>query len=667
MKSSHMLVCCMVLLTTMAWAGANDVKVTNGIFVRQTPIYSGETNNFDFYVDLTNKASSTTIYDDVCVAVHKTNGDWIQDLKCLGRKAFSTGQTVRIGEGEQYTLTSSIVAGNYQIRVNLQYAGAWQLASLGSGGLNNPGGFTVVNRPYTYSWYSDAWSSCSVTCGTGQQARASYCKRNDGVQVADSYCSGAGTKPATSQSCTVSCVCTSFTYSDWGTCGSGTQIRTVLSSSPSGCTGGNPVTSQTCIVAPSCDSAHHSLCTTSASCSSANGYWYGGVCNDTSQTLVPTCTLSANPSGINQGEGSTLTWSTQNSPTTASISGLGTVSANSGSITVYPGSTTAYTLTVLNSAGNNTCNATVTVNSATLPPIPTLPTEFIVTASAGSNGSVQCTSPVTSGDSTTCTVTPATGYQIASVTGCGGTLTGTIFTTGTITGACTVSASFSAATTAPGAPINVSATVGNTQATVSFTAPTSNGGNAITGYTVTSSPGNKTASGTASPITVTGLTNGTAYTFTVTATNAAGAGPTSATSASVTPTNTTACGARHWTQLPGGTSPTVMHLAGNLTINGRAANSCDEIAAYDSTGTLVGYFYVQNNGQYGDMVIYGDSSATTTIDEGATSGEKLTVRVWDGAAQQEYSTPSVLQMTPQQNVSGYVNYQGGRSPLPLAA
>ena len=63
----------------------------------------------------------------------------------------------------------------------------------------------------------------------------------------------------------------------------------------------------------------------------------------------------------------------------------------------------------------------------------------------------------------------------------------------------------------------------------------SDGGSALTGYTVTSNPGSITASGSASPITVTGLTNGTAYTFTVTAKNASGTGPASLASNSVTP------------------------------------------------------------------------------------------------------------------------------------
>ena len=88
---------------------------------------------------------------------------------------------------------------------------------------------------------------------------------------------------------------------------------------------------------------------------------------------------------------------------------------------------------------------------------------------------------------------------------------------------------------APGAPTGPSATAGDAQASVSFSAPTDTGGSPITGYTVTSNPGNKTGAGTGSPIVVTGLTNGTPYTFTVVAANIAGPGPASAPSNSVTP------------------------------------------------------------------------------------------------------------------------------------
>src|ERR1700722_12713371 len=89
--------------------------------------------------------------------------------------------------------------------------------------------------------------------------------------------------------------------------------------------------------------------------------------------------------------------------------------------------------------------------------------------------------------------------------------------------------------TPPGAPTIGTATAGNGQATVSFTAPTSTGGSAITSYKATC--GSQSVSGTASPITVTGLSNGTSYTCTVTASNAQGVSAPSAASNSVTPSS----------------------------------------------------------------------------------------------------------------------------------
>jgi len=90
----------------------------------------------------------------------------------------------------------------------------------------------------------------------------------------------------------------------------------------------------------------------------------------------------------------------------------------------------------------------------------------------------------------------------------------------------------------PSAPSIGLATRGNGQASVSFSAPSNDGGSAITSYTVTASPGGFTASAASSPITVTGLTNGTAYTFTVKAANINGVGAVSAASNSVTPATT---------------------------------------------------------------------------------------------------------------------------------
>ena len=88
----------------------------------------------------------------------------------------------------------------------------------------------------------------------------------------------------------------------------------------------------------------------------------------------------------------------------------------------------------------------------------------------------------------------------------------------------------------PSAPLSVTGTPGNTQVSVSWTAPTSSGNaGAITGYTVTASPGGATCTTAGLTCNVTGLSNGTAYTFTVKAANPSGQGTASAASASVTP------------------------------------------------------------------------------------------------------------------------------------
>jgi len=100
------------------------------------------------------------------------------------------------------------------------------------------------------------------------------------------------------------------------------------------------------------------------------------------------------------------------------------------------------------------------------------------------------------------------------------------------------SSSTSGGTTVAGAPTGVTVVAGDSEATVSWTAPASNGGASILSYTVLASPGGATATtsdGTTLSITVTGLTNGTPYTFTVKATNSVGGSAASSASSATVP------------------------------------------------------------------------------------------------------------------------------------
>lgn len=158
--------------------------------------------------------------------------------------------------------------------------------------------------------------------------------------------------------------------------------------------------------------------------------------------------------------------------------------------------------------------------------------------------------------------------------------------------------------TVPGAPTAVSAIPGVQRAGVSFTAPASNGGAAITSYTVTASTG-QTATGATSPIQVTGLTAGVAVTFTVKAKNSAGTGPASTASAAVTPL----------AQPTGGGAPTFVQQlgVGTLTVTGSTVEVTTTAAA--SVGNSI-ILAMCCNGDPGSVTIT-DSVANTYRADGA--------------------------------------------------
>jgi RHS repeat-associated protein len=217
------------------------------------------------------------------------------------------------------------------------------------------------------------------------------------------------------------------------------------------------------------------------------------------------------------------------------------------------GTTYTFTVKATNSAGAGTAstasNSVTPVAPVTVPGAPT-----IGTATGGNaQATVKFTAPASNGGATitgyTVTSSPAAGVDSnAGTTGLSHIMTGlsngtaysfTVKATNSVGAGAASSASNSVTpATVPSAPTIGTATAGNAQATVKFTAPASNGGATITGYTVTSSPAggvDSNAGTTGISHVITGLTNGTAYTFTVKATNAAGSGTASAASNSVTP------------------------------------------------------------------------------------------------------------------------------------
>ena len=243
---------------------------------------------------------------------------------------------------------------------------------------------------------------------------------------------------------------------------------------------------------------------------------------------------------------------------------------------------TAYTFTVTatNAIGTGPASAASNAVTPTGPTAPAAPTA--VTATAGNaSAQVSWTAPANGGSAiTSYTVTPfigttaqtpttVTGTPPATTTTVSGLTNGTAYTfTVTATNAIGTGPASAAsnsvtptAPTAPAAPTGVTATAGNASALVSWTAP-SNGGSAITSYTVTpfigttaQTPTTVTGTPPATTTTVSGLTNGTAYTFTVTATNAIGTGPASAPSSAVTPTASVCSACTIWAASATPTTP----------------------------------------------------------------------------------------------------------------
>jgi predicted RNA-binding protein with TRAM domain len=240
-------------------------------------------------------------------------------------------------------------------------------------------------------------------------------------------------------------------------------------------------------------------------------------------------------------------WQTRAAGTTASPLVISTLSTD-GTTALTNGTSYNIQIKAVNAIGDGAATTSTVATPATTPSAPSITLitqgngQLSVAFTSGATGGSAITNYKysTDGGSTFTSVSPAATTSPITITGLSnGTSYNVQIKAVNVFGDGIATASTAATPiTTPGAPTIGTATAGNGQATVTFTAPASNGGSAITSYTATSTPGsitgtlNQAGSGT---ITVTGLTNGTAYTFSVKANNAAGASTASAASNSVTP------------------------------------------------------------------------------------------------------------------------------------
>ena len=358
------------------------------------------------------------------------------------------------------TYTTGAITANCTVTAAFAVQAYTVTASAGTGGSISPSGAVSVN--------SGATKAFTVTPNTGYKiSSVSGC---NGTLSGNTYTTGAITSDCT---VTASFIAHSSTYTVTASAGTGGTIA------PSGPVIVNAEAVKTFTVTPNAGYAISSFGGTCGGSFSGNAYTTNSVTDDCTVTALfvskPTYTVTASagtggsisPSGSFEMIPGVSRWLYIYPDTGYTVSSIGGTCGGSTN-----SSGTSYLI------GPITADCTVTVKFA-----PQTTTTYTVTASAGTGGSISPSGPVSvnSGATRVFTVTPNTGYAISSVGGtCGGTLSGSTYTTNAIYSNCTVSATF-------------------------YQTPIY--------YTVTASAG---TGGTISPSGASSVSSGTAKTFTVT-------------------------------------------------------------------------------------------------------------------------------------------------------
>ena len=224
----------------------------------------------------------------------------------------------------------------------------------------------------------------------------------------------------------------------------------------------------------------------------------------------------------------------------SALTRIGTTTASSSSTSTFSSSNGISSVSVSVPAGSlpngTTINFDLVGDFTRAQSVLTAPNTYIISLVVSwlaTNGTVPDTASDKPISVTITNNTIRAGASVYAIVGGVATLLGTAILDGTVTVSITSDPEVVVVSTKPSAPTSVAATsYATAQSVVTWIAP-SDGGSAITGYTVTSS-GGQTCTTVTTSCTVSTLLNSTAYTFTVTATNTNGTSSASSSASATT-------------------------------------------------------------------------------------------------------------------------------------